>query len=162
MRPDDPGLDAGAGRRLSVGQRLELMAAVCDGIQHAHQKAVLHRDVKPSNVLVAEEDRRPVPQVIDFGIAKGLDGALADETLTVGQLIGTPMWRCSATSAGRKMSAGRRRCCQAEDIVGKMGFMLNKWRCQGSVAMQQIPGRVRVGPRSSAAGRKACLKGGEA
>jgi len=78
--------------RLSVPQRLELLVQVCEGIQHAHQKAIIHRDVKPSNILVTEQDGAPVPKIIDFGVAKATRGRLADDMLAtqVGQLLGTP------------------------------------------------------------------------
>jgi len=56
--------------RLSVTARLELAIRVCRAVQHAHQKGVLHRDIKPTNLLVIDEDGTPVPRVIDFGIAK--------------------------------------------------------------------------------------------
>src|SRR5262245_36047503 len=56
--------------RLTVPRRLELFRLVCDGVQHAHQKAVLHRDLKPSNVLVTMQDGTPIPKIIDFGVAK--------------------------------------------------------------------------------------------
>ena len=76
-------------RSLSLEKRLELFVQVCRGTEHAHQRLLLHRDLKPSNVLVAEVDGIPVPKIIDFGIAKGLDGSV--ETLTMGDsLIGTP------------------------------------------------------------------------
>src|SRR5437588_766892 len=57
---------------LSVRERLELFVPVCQAIQHAHQKGVIHRDVKPSNVLIAIQDGRPAPKIIDFGLAKAL------------------------------------------------------------------------------------------
>ena len=81
-------------RRLSVAERLELFALVCDGVQHAHQKGVLHRDLKPSNVLVTLEGERPLPKIIDFGIAKALHQPFLDEPLVtqVGQIIGTPVY----------------------------------------------------------------------
>ena len=56
--------------RLSTRERLELFMHVCEGVQHAHQKAIIHRDLKPSNVLITIQDGRPVPKIIDFGVAK--------------------------------------------------------------------------------------------
>ncbi len=75
-------------------QRLELFIQVCHAIQHAHQKGVIHRDIKPSNVLVTLHDGVPVPKVIDFGIAKAIEGKLAEQTLFTAyeQLIGTPAY----------------------------------------------------------------------
>jgi len=78
---------------LGLDRRLELFAAICDGVQHAHRKGVLHRDLKPSNVLVMEQDGRAVPKVIDFGVAKGIDRQLADDTVwTAEELVGTPAY----------------------------------------------------------------------
>lgn len=57
-------------RRLAMKERLSLFLQVCDGVQHAHQKAVIHRDLKPSNVLVVDHEGRAVPKIIDFGLAK--------------------------------------------------------------------------------------------
>jgi non-specific serine/threonine protein kinase/serine/threonine-protein kinase len=78
--------------RLTTRQRLELFAQVCDGVQHAHHKAVVHRDLKPSNVLVTLVDGRPLPKIIDFGIAKAMARPLTESALSteVGALIGTP------------------------------------------------------------------------
>src|SRR5262249_21923016 len=64
-------------RRLSVRERLGLFLPVFQAVQHAHQKGVLRRHPKPSNVLVAACDGGPVPKVIDFGIAKAT-GPAAD------------------------------------------------------------------------------------
>jgi serine/threonine protein kinase len=78
-------------QRLTVRQRLALIIDVCHGIQHAHQKGVIHRDLKPTNVLVAEYDGRPVPRIIDFGVAKAIGQRLAEKTLFTqfGQIVGT-------------------------------------------------------------------------
>ncbi|WP_369935090.1 protein kinase domain-containing protein [Xanthomonas tesorieronis] len=58
-----------AQRALSLRARIELLVRVGEGVQHAHQKGVIHRDLKPNNVLVGEIDGRPAPSIIDFGIA---------------------------------------------------------------------------------------------
>ena len=77
---------------LTVPERIDLFLTVCEGVQHAHQKGIIHRDLKPSNVLVTVRDDRPMPKVIDFGVAKATTQALTDRTLytEIGALIGTP------------------------------------------------------------------------
>jgi serine/threonine protein kinase/WD40 repeat protein len=76
---------------LTPRQRLELFVPVCQAVQHAHQKGIIHRELKPSNVLVALYDGRPVPKVIDFGVAKAAGPRLTDKTLFTefGQVVGT-------------------------------------------------------------------------
>jgi WD40 repeat protein len=85
-------------QQFTIRQRLELFIPVCRAVQHAHQKAILHRDLKPSNILVMEVDGKPVPKVIDFGIAKAL-GTSPEAALQVsllqtqaGVVIGTPQY----------------------------------------------------------------------
>ena len=77
--------------RLTPRERLELLVAVCQAIQHAHQKGIIHRDIKPSNVLVSLYDGKPVPKVIDFGVAKAIDQRLTERTLFTqhGAIVGT-------------------------------------------------------------------------
>jgi serine/threonine protein kinase len=79
---------------LSTAERLAVFVPVCHAIHHAHQKGIIHRDLKPTNVLVTLHDGKPVPKVIDFGIAKAVEGRLTDKTLFTGfgQLIGTPAY----------------------------------------------------------------------
>src|SRR5215470_9423805 len=76
--------------------RLDLFVQVCDGIQHAHQKGIIYRDIKPSNILVMPgSDGKPALKVIDFGIAKAIGGQkLTDKTIFTGRemLIGTPAY----------------------------------------------------------------------
>ncbi len=77
--------------RLSPRQRLELFIPVCQAVQHAHQKGIIHRDLKPSNILVGLYDGRPVPKVIDFGVAKATGPRLTEHSVytEVGSIIGT-------------------------------------------------------------------------
>jgi eukaryotic-like serine/threonine-protein kinase len=78
--------------RLPIKERLELFMHVCEGVRHAHQKAVIHRDLKPSNILVTEVDGKATPKIIDFGVAKALGQKLSLDTIftRVGSLVGTP------------------------------------------------------------------------
>src|SRR5262245_20796510 len=80
-------------RELDVKARLSLFIDVCNGIQHAHQKGILHRDLKPSNVLVMLVDGRPLPKIIDFGIAKATQPLSGSLTIGErGRLLGTPAY----------------------------------------------------------------------
>ncbi len=80
--------------KLSTRDRAALFIPVCRAIQHAHQKGVIHRDLKPSNILVTEADGRPIPKVIDFGIAKATGQRLTDKAFVTqfGQAVGTPAY----------------------------------------------------------------------
>lgn len=80
--------------QLGTRERLQLFIPVCHAIQHAHQKGIIHRDIKPSNILVTMLDGAPVPKVIDFGIAKAIEGRLTDATIYTQfhQFIGTPTY----------------------------------------------------------------------
>jgi tetratricopeptide (TPR) repeat protein len=77
---------------LSPRERLGLFVPVCHAIQHAHQKGIIHRDIKPSNVMVTLIDGKPVPKVIDFGVAKATEQRLTERTMFTeyGAIIGTP------------------------------------------------------------------------
>ena len=77
---------------LTIQQRLELFVKVCEGVQHAHQKAIIHRDLKPANILVTEVDGKPVPRIIDFGLAKAIGPQAGGEAgmTRVGGFVGTP------------------------------------------------------------------------
>jgi eukaryotic-like serine/threonine-protein kinase len=78
--------------RLDTRAKLKLFLRVCEGVQHAHQKGIIHRDIKPTNVLVTIQEAKTVPKIIDFGLAKATAHSLTDSTLftELGQLVGTP------------------------------------------------------------------------
>jgi serine/threonine protein kinase len=77
--------------KLTPRERLALFADVCAAVQHAHQKGIIHRDIKPSNVLVTEIDGRPIPKLIDFGVAKALGQQLTENSMftPAGAILGT-------------------------------------------------------------------------
>jgi serine/threonine protein kinase len=82
--------------QMELRERLELFGQVCSAVQHAHQKGIIHRDLKPSNILVSEYDGRPMCKVIDFGLAKALQGAhtLTDLSMhtAFGAVVGMPLY----------------------------------------------------------------------
>jgi serine/threonine protein kinase len=77
--------------RLTPRERLELFVPIWQAVQHAHQKGIVHRDLKPANILVTMIDGKPVPKVIDFGVAKATGGKLIDDSLSTqfGSVVGT-------------------------------------------------------------------------
>ncbi len=79
-------------KKLKIADRLELFIQACEGVQHAHQKAIIHRDLKPANILVVEVDGKPVPRIIDFGLAKATTPQFEGESrfTQLGHFVGTP------------------------------------------------------------------------
>ncbi len=88
--------------QLSIKDRLELFTQVCSAVQHAHTKGLIHRDIKPGNVLVSTQDGRPSAKVIDFGIAKATASKLTERTLFTEhrQIIGTPAYMSPEQAEG--------------------------------------------------------------
>jgi len=80
--------------RMTLDERLALFVHVCEGVQHAHLKAVIHRDLKPSNILVSEVDGKALPRIIDFGLAKATSQRLAADSIftQAGAIVGTPIY----------------------------------------------------------------------
>jgi serine/threonine protein kinase len=82
-------------QKLAIPERLQLFMQICSAVQHAHQKGIIHRDLKPTNILVENHDGKPVPKVIDFGLAKATTGLqLTEHTLftAFGSVMGTPLY----------------------------------------------------------------------
>ncbi len=89
-------------RAMALDDRLQLFVQVCAAVQHAHTKGVVHRDLKPGNVLVGEHEGKPYAKVIDFGIAKAVSGELSEHThaTRMGQVMGTPRYMSPEQASG--------------------------------------------------------------
>ena len=87
---------------LNIAERLKLFEQVCQAVQHAHHKGVIHRDLKPGNVLVSTQDGEPFAKVIDFGVAKAISQNLTEGTLFTqhDQFIGTPQYMSPEQAGG--------------------------------------------------------------
>jgi serine/threonine protein kinase/Flp pilus assembly protein TadD len=107
---------------LSNRERIELFLQICEGVQHAHQKAVIHRDLKPSNVLISVQGDRPAVKIIDFGLAKALAEPLTERTLHTefGALLGTPEYMSPEQAAMNRQDVDTR------SDVYSLGVMLYK------------------------------------
>jgi serine/threonine protein kinase len=124
-------------RKLKIPERLELFIKVCEGVQHAHQKAIIHRDLKPSNVLVVEVDGKPVPRIIDFGIAKAVSSqASAEQTIftQAGSVVGTPGFMSPEQADPRVQDVDTRTDVYSLGVIlyvlltGTLPFDLEGWR----------------------------------
>jgi serine/threonine protein kinase/tetratricopeptide (TPR) repeat protein len=117
-------------QRLSVPERLELFIQLCEGVQHAHQKGIIHRDLKPSNVLVTVSEDRPVPRIIDFGIAKATAQPLTDrpDFTEFGGFLGTPEYMSPEQAESTSVDVDTRSDVYSlgvllyELLVGKLPF----------------------------------------
>ena len=130
--------------RLTPKERLELFVPVCQAIQHAHQKGIIHRDIKPTNVLVTLQNGQPVPKVIDFGIAKAIDQRLAERTVftQLGVIVGTPEYMSPEQAKLTGLAVDTR-----SDIYS-LGVLLYEL-LTGSTPLQAAKGAARpLSPRS--------------
>jgi|GEM_PF-5377878 len=97
---------------LNLNERLLLFCQICDGVQHAHQKGIIHRDLKPKNIIVTEIDGKPVPKIIDFGLAKAVGGAgrLVNHSLhtSLGQVIGSYLYMSPEQASGETLDIDTR------------------------------------------------------
>ncbi len=131
---------------LTTDARLELFIRVCGAVQHAHQKGIIHRDLKPSNVMVTLRDGKPVPKVIDFGVARATSQRLTEKTVftELGQLIGTPIYMSPEQAELTGLDVDTRTDIYSlgvllyELLVGTTPFDLKRLREAGFAEIQRI------------------------
>ncbi|MCL5278851.1 MAG: protein kinase [Planctomycetes bacterium] len=161
---------------LSTKDRLALFLQVCHAVQHAHQKGIIHRDIKPSNVMVTHHDGKPVPKVIDFGIAKATNQKLTEKTLFTryAHLIGTPAYMSPEQAELSDLDIDTRSDIYSlgvllyELLTGTTPFTEEELRKAGYLEMQRVireqepvkpSTRIRTAarkPQSVGAGPRAC------
>lgn len=128
-----------AARELPVSKRLGILAQICDAIQHAHAKGVVHRDLKPGNILVSAEG---IPKVLDFGVARVTGGDHAATMRTdMGQLIGTLAYMSPEQVAGDPQAIDPRSDVYA---LGVILYELLSGRLPHETSKRSVPEVVRA------------------
>jgi serine/threonine protein kinase/formylglycine-generating enzyme required for sulfatase activity len=133
-------------KHLPLRDRLRLLQQVCDAVQHAHQKGVVHRDLKPGNVLVTDHGGAPRPKVIDFGLAKAMGPKLTDRTVVTeaGVVMGTPEYMAPEQADPDNQDVDTRADVYAlgvmlyELLVGSLPFSSQQLREHGWREMQRL------------------------
>ena len=131
---------------LSTKGRLALFIQVCNAVQHAHQKGIIHRDIKPTNVMVTQHEGTPVPKVIDFGIAKATNQRLTEKTLFTryAHIIGTPAYMSPEQADMSDLDVDTRSDIYSlgvllyELLTGATPFSEEELRKAGYIEMQRV------------------------
>lgn len=125
---------------LSVKQRLELISRICDAVQHAHTKGVVHRDLKPGNILVTRDG---MPKILDFGVARATDSDIQTATIQteIGQLVGTIPYMSPEQASGDPDSIDTRSDVYA---LGVIAYELLAGRLPHDLRAKMIHEAVRV------------------
>ena len=133
-------------QRLALEARLQLMQQVCAAVQHAHQKGVIHRDLKPGNVLVSDLDGRLQIKIIDFGLAKAMNTRLLQESLftEMGVVLGTPEYMAPEQADPSNLDVDTRADVYSlgvmlyQLLVGQLPFSGPELRAAGLLEMQRM------------------------
>jgi len=132
--------------KLSFAQRIDVFQQVCHGVQHAHQKGILHRDLKPPNILVSRSGDQHIVKIIDFGLARATDQQLVLQTIFTehGQLIGTPEYMSPEQVSGHTLEIDTRTDIYSLGVVlyelltGDLPFSTETLREAGLLEIQRI------------------------
>ncbi|MFY9343355.1 MAG: bifunctional serine/threonine-protein kinase/formylglycine-generating enzyme family protein [Planctomycetota bacterium] len=132
--------------KLSLPARLLLLRQVCAAVQHAHQKGVVHRDLKPGNVLVSDDGGKLQIKIIDFGLAKAMGQKLVEATLftEAGQVVGTPEYMAPEQADPTNADIDTRADIYSlgvmlyEVLVGSLPFPSQELRQAGMLEMQRM------------------------
>lgn len=131
---------------LTIKARIRLVIQACRGILHAHQKGILHRDLKPGNILVTESEGKPLVKIIDFGVAKSTQQKLVNETVytKLGVFIGTPNYTSPEQAGATPLDIDTRTDVYSlgiilyELLVGKLPFDPDTFHNKSLGEVQQI------------------------
>ena len=135
-------------RQLKTRERLELMAKVCDAVEHAHQRGVIHRDLKPGNILVDETGQ---PKIVDFGVARVTESDAQHTRQTdLGQLVGTLAYMSPEQVTGDPLALDTRSDVYSlgvilfELLAGRLPYEIDRKRLDEAVGIirEQEPARL--------------------
>ena len=132
--------------RLSLEERIGIFQQVCQGVQHAHQKGVLHRDLKPGNILISRKNDEHLVKIIEFGMARATNHQLVEHTIYTeqGQLIGTPEYMSPEQAGGNTGDIDTRTDIYSLGVVlyqilsGALPFTSVELRSAGLMGIQRI------------------------
>ena len=148
--PGIPLVDYCDRKRLSIRDRIQLLIQVCSAVQHAHQKGVVHRDLKPGNVLVCDQGIAPQAKVIDFGLAKAMGQKLGEHSMLTekGIIVGTIEYMSPEQADATVLDVDTRADVYSlgvmiyETLTGQLPFSRQELLAAGEMEMRRMMAEV--------------------